>query len=209
MIVNITLHLVNVANRNKAFDMKNMAEAITFYHDIKRYVARKINNPDDTEDIVQSIFLRIAQSDGPSTPKKLRAWLWSITHNMVMDHYRRQYRQSAIISNSNNLDEMRNHDLLTAENEMANCLLAFIKTLPRAEQAVLMWVYLQERRLKDYATYYQLKYSTVKSTIYRARRHLKMLLVDCCRLLFDRRQLPISCQSKVPNSCLDAHCKNF
>ncbi len=208
MIVNIKLHLVNVANRT-AFDMKTMTEAITFYHDIKRYVASKINNSDDVEDIVQSIFLKIARSDGPSTPKKLRAWLWTIAHNMVMDHYRRQHRQSTMISNNNNLQEMSNYNLLTAENEVASCLAAFIKTLPRAEQAVLIWVYLQERRLKDYATYHQLNYSTVKSIIYRARRHLKTVLVDCCQLLFDRRQLPISCQSKVSNNCLDANCKNL
>ncbi|MEM9243399.1 MAG: sigma-70 family RNA polymerase sigma factor [Pseudomonadota bacterium] len=174
--------------------MKNNTLATIFYYDIKRYVANRVDNINDTEDIVQSIFLKVVQSQGPNTLRKLRPWLFTIAHNTIIDYYRDKNKKTLL--DINIINNVSTHNPLNTQNNFTDCLLLLMKKLPLMEKNILMWVDMQEQTLKDYARNNQLNYNSAKSTIHRARKHLQAALTNCCQLTFDRYHIPIGYKPK-------------
>ena len=82
----------------KSLDM----QAITLVHDryypeVFRFARYRLDDEIAAQDIAGEVFVRLLEAvhagHGPHT--NLRGWLFSITHNMVNDHYRRIYRRPA------------------------------------------------------------------------------------------------------------------
>src|SRR5262245_390811 len=59
------------------------------------YVYQQTTSREDAEDIVLDVFLSVLQNKRFPTfdAKKQEAWLWTITRNKVVDHYRRSVRR--------------------------------------------------------------------------------------------------------------------
>ena len=57
---------------------------------VTAYVRGKIGNEHDTEDIVSSVFLKVFQKidDFDETKALLSTWIYTITRNTVIDHYK-------------------------------------------------------------------------------------------------------------------------
>lgn len=57
---------------------------------LHRFIARRISDPLEVEDLVQEALLRLVAGDhegiGPDNPQ---AWLFRVAHNLVADYYRR------------------------------------------------------------------------------------------------------------------------
>jgi len=71
-------------------------EAIVTEHEssLLRYAARLLNNSDTAQDVVQNVFIKLYRSwpeDLQPSPK-LKAWLFSVTHNEAVDTIRRESR---------------------------------------------------------------------------------------------------------------------
>lgn len=59
---------------------------------IYRYAYYRVANPNDAEDLTETIFLKAwnALQKTKQPPKNVRAWIYRIAHNTVIDHYRMQ-----------------------------------------------------------------------------------------------------------------------
>jgi RNA polymerase sigma-70 factor (ECF subfamily) len=57
---------------------------------IYRYLAFRVRNPTDAEDLSEQVFLRAWQAIGSYRPtgRPFSAWLYSIARNLVIDHFR-------------------------------------------------------------------------------------------------------------------------
>ena len=59
------------------------------YHPVFRYVASRIGNHEDAEDLTADIFLKAAASiDYERAPGIIRQWLFKITQTTLIDHWR-------------------------------------------------------------------------------------------------------------------------
>lgn len=65
---------------------------------IYRYVALKVRNRADAEDLTQQAFLKATEAIGSYRWKGLpfASWLFRIAHNQVVDHFRKTSREEAV-----------------------------------------------------------------------------------------------------------------
>jgi RNA polymerase sigma factor (sigma-70 family) len=62
---------------------------------IRRFVASRIPDPEQAEDLVHDVFLQVHDRIGSlRNSEKLDAWIYQITRNRIADHYRRQSRKA-------------------------------------------------------------------------------------------------------------------
>jgi len=75
-------------------------EAIVAEHEtsLLRYATRILNNPAAAQDVVQNVFIKLFTNwqDGTRPSKKLRSWLYSVTHNEAVDFIRRESRLNVL-----------------------------------------------------------------------------------------------------------------
>lgn len=66
---------------------------------VTNYVRRRIVNWEDAEDAVQDVFTRAIASAGEYKERgaPLESWIFTIAHNLVVDHLRRSERRSNVI----------------------------------------------------------------------------------------------------------------
>jgi len=71
---------------------------------ITRFVARRIREPNEVEDVCQEILLAIYQSRHTFQPSRpLEPWLFAIAHNVCSDHNQRHW---ARVSRQRSVDDM-------------------------------------------------------------------------------------------------------
>jgi RNA polymerase sigma factor (sigma-70 family) len=135
---------------------------------LARHVAR-IAGQQAYDDLVQEVWLRalrgvIRLRQGA----RLRPWLLSIAHHVVMDHFRLRYAD-----NSTPLEE----DIAETPAEDRETILALLETrlaaLPPIERETLTLFYLEDMGLADIARIQNVPQGTVKSRLFRARRLLR------------------------------------
>jgi RNA polymerase sigma factor (sigma-70 family) len=75
------------------------------------YIYRRTGDESLAEDLTSQVFLKMLESirDQKAWRSSFSGWLYKIAHNLVIDHYRRRGRQSAV--------ELRRHNPLAAERQ--------------------------------------------------------------------------------------------
>ncbi|MBQ3507363.1 MAG: sigma-70 family RNA polymerase sigma factor [Clostridia bacterium] len=63
---------------------------LDYYDKVTGYVRGKISAPHEAEDVVSSVFLRVYERFDSFDPTRasLSTWIYTITHNVVVDYYR-------------------------------------------------------------------------------------------------------------------------
>ena len=73
--------------------MSNLIE--TYYMDhrdeLLAYVSSRLGGSEESEDVVQNVFLRLLTSDKMITPITLPALVYTMTRNLISDFYRRRH----------------------------------------------------------------------------------------------------------------------
>jgi len=87
----------NRLQQARQFDRAALAGIYDEYHPlIYRYIYRRVGDVQTAEDLTAVVFQRFLEAvkTGSGPERDLRAWLYRVAHNLVVDHYRRQqYRQ--------------------------------------------------------------------------------------------------------------------
>lgn len=64
---------------------------------LKRFISRRVASADDTEDILQDVYVRIVRSKGLFLIDNIRAFLYKTALNLVRDHHRKSKNRSAVV----------------------------------------------------------------------------------------------------------------
>ena len=79
-----------------AVDTAAWVEAVVTEHEkpLLRYAARIVNCPVAAQDVVQKVFIKLAQMPEAQAldSGRLKGWLYRVTHNEAVDHVRRESR---------------------------------------------------------------------------------------------------------------------
>lgn len=155
---------------------------------LKRYIAGRVKNEHDTEDILQNIFYKIHNSiDTLKDETKLHAWAYRITRNAITDYYRHR----KIMLELPEMPEDKEADELApgidnTAGEIASCLKSMMNHLPEKYRQAIILTALNGMTQRELGEKLGLSLSGAKSRVQRAREKLKKMLLECCQFEFDR-----------------------
>lgn len=158
-----------------------------FREPLKRFIARRIKDKFDAEDVLQNVICKIYNSIGHLKDKsKLEAWVYRITRNEIIDYYRKR----KVVELTGIPEDMEADGLDagtdTTFSEVASCLKFMISELPnKYKQAVILTEFAGLTQ-KELGEKLGLSPSGAKSRVQRARIKLKEMLLECCHFEFDR-----------------------
>lgn len=150
---------------------------------LKAFLYTKVSDPDDVDDLLQDVLVKTYQSlDSLRSEDRLKPWLFQITKNAVIDHYRK-------LARARQLDEElpENGPAGGDSHALEACVAPFLEALPEDQKALLKTVEFENRPQKELAEEAGLSYSTFKSRVQKARSDLRTLFERCCHLSMDNR----------------------
>ncbi len=160
-----------------------------FQERLRAFVSRRVRRPADVEDILQEVFMRIHRGiDSIQQRDRLPAWVFQITRNAIIDHYRSAalHPEAAPEEIDTPAPVADGKDLQGLE-ELSTCLEPMIAALPEAYRDAIRSTELNGLTQVEAARRAGLGLSGMKSRVQRARRQLKTMLDECCRIEVDRR----------------------
>ncbi len=173
-----------------------------FQATLRQYLARRLGNADDVEDVLQDVFLRVTRNrTALENAQEPLAWLYSVAKTALIDHVRRQRKHAAVATGGVPEDIPDTQSDMPSEG-FYECLTPLLKNLSEAYRDAIRYVDIEGGRQTDLAAASGLNVSTVKSRVQRGRRQLKSAIVDCC--LIERDALE-NISGLAPGNC-DPEC---
>jgi RNA polymerase sigma-70 factor, ECF subfamily len=164
---------------------------------LRRFIARRVRSPQDAEDILQEVMLRIHRHSGElEHADRVASWVYRIAANSIADHYRRPARRELASGQAMDVAEPAGAAAATAwaapdsgelRAELAHCLAPLTARLPELYREALEVTEFQGITQAEAAGQLGLSVSGVKARVQRGRKQLKDLLLDCCDVELDRR----------------------
>jgi RNA polymerase sigma-70 factor (ECF subfamily) len=165
--------------RIQHWDMEALAQVYdTYAPAIYRYAYRRTGHPDLAQEITADTFQRLltALKHGNGPQRHLRAWLYRVAHNLVVDSYRRQPQQGALPVDEVVLVEQSSHESNLEHKEQAARARAALQQLTPLQQQVVVLRFLEEMSLEEVANVVNRTVGAVKSLQHRALDSLRRIL---------------------------------
>lgn len=152
---------------------------------LRLLLRKQVRSNEDRDDILQEVMLKILQHGQQISPGKFVNWIVVVSRNTAIDYYRKQ-RRTVAPGESHFVDSSRGLDEIVAgpepmSTELANCVQPMLKALSSQDAQILRMVEISGVSQVDAAKKMNLRYSTFKSKLQRARLKLKAALLNCCK----------------------------
>lgn len=168
-----------------------------FRTELLRFVRRRVAEESVAEDIVHDVLIKaFSRRDELRDGSRLRAWLYQITRNALVDHYRGHKPLEPLPAELAEWPEADER----AEAELALCLRPLMDKLPEKYREALLTTMDTGLTQKQYAAQKELSISAAKSRVQRGRTMLREALLHCCRVEMNQR-------GEVLNYDLDEGCQ--
>lgn len=162
---------------------------------LRKFVRRRIADPDRADDLVAEILLRIHQNVKSLDDQELLPnWVFRIARNAVIDEYRRAGRSREQLAPNlpeQSIASFTDQDEPAAVRELSACLRPLLTALPAEQGEALEMVDLNGMTQAEAAQQTGVSLSGMKSRVQRGRRRLAELLGQCCALTLDVRGVPM------------------
>lgn len=164
---------------------------------LRRFLRARTRTPEDAEDLLQEVFLRIhRQLPSLRDTSKLQGWIYRIARNAIVDRHRRT-QETAPLPEELPADDPSGQSAI----DLTPSLRRFIARLPVAYREPLVRHEFQGEPLHDIAADLGLTLTATKSRVRRARLMLREMLDRCCRFEFDRRGRVIEATARRSSDC--------
>ena len=143
-----------------------------FHNKVARYVAGKVPNPHDAEDLVSCVFLKVYQKLDSFDERKaaVSTWIYTIAQNTVIDYYRTRKQYSEL---PEDLAEESEIDLKLLNDERLEQLCAALEQLDMRSRDLIILHYYKGFTLKIVAEKMQMSYANAKVIHRRALQKLR------------------------------------
>lgn len=157
-----------------------------FSQSLYRFIRARVSDPDDADDILQDVFLKIhTHIDSLQGDDRLASWLYQVTRNTIIDHYRAK-RPVDELPETLAVDPLPIES--DAESELAAGLREFmVASLPDIYSQALVLTEIEGLKQAELAERMSISLSGAKSRVQRGRDALYQALMECCHFEFDRR----------------------
>lgn len=171
-----------------------------FADKLGQFIRSRVADPATAEDILQDVFVKIQKRLGAlEDPAKLQGWIYLIARHAVIDHYRKRKETVELPETLADEHEPESPDL----DALKAAFRRLIHTLPDPYREAVVLTELEGLTQKELAQRLGISLSGAKSRIQRGRRHLKKMLLDCCRFEFDRRGGVMDCEPRANSGCAE------
>lgn len=163
---------------------------VEFHRRLRAFVSRRVGTAADVDDVLQETFLRIHRKlGGLRSADRLSAWVFQVARSAIVDHYRRRRPSEPLGDNEWPTDDREDTASVPAREleELAGCLAPMVASLPKGDREAIELSEIQGLTQREASSRAGVSLSGMKSRVQRARRKLKVMLQDCCRIELDRR----------------------
>lgn len=173
------------------------------YDGLRAFIAKRVNDQEHVDDILQDVFVRVhRQMDTVNDPRRIVSWIYQVTRNAIIDHYRKPGQQREVPAGlSSELEVLHEVPSISAKThhgdaaesraELAACLHPMIERLSQDYRDAITLVEIEGLTQQAAAKQIGLSLSGMKSRVQRGRKQLKQMLEDCCLIQLDRRRAVI------------------
>ena len=170
----------------------------TYHKQLLSFIRKRVSDSTLAEDLLQEVFIKIHSNiDSLQEGKKVKAWLFQITRNTIIDHYRRSTNhEEAEVQ----ILELEDENEAEAMADIQTCIVPMIKSLPEDYRDALLLSELNGLSQKELSQKLQISYSAAKSRVQRGRSLLKEALSQCCSFEKDSKGRIIDYEKKA-TSC--------
>lgn len=142
------------------------------------YVSRRINNMEESADIVQDVFLRILSCD-LLTEESIKSLCYTIANNLVIDHIRRHYKRQEVYAYA--YETMEKRQELTPEqiatfHDLAEKERCAIMDLSPATARVYEMTRMEGKSIEEIAEELNISRRTVECHQFKARKMVRMAI---------------------------------
>lgn len=160
--------------------------------ELSRFLASKTGDVEKAADLLQELFLRArAHADSFCEMENPKAWLYRAARNLLIDEYRiaREFvgLEEDILLSDVTPDAIPTLDI---------CLPETLQSLPEDERWLIEESDLNRRPQQGLAEELGISLTAFKSRLLRARKHLKELMTELCRIEADETSL-VCCHKKM------------
>ena len=161
--------------------MPPSAEMITLVQPLipalRRYARALLRDREDADDLVQDVLERaIARWQQRREAASVRAWLFTILHNLAMDRLRQGKRRGT----TEPIDALSEARLATPARQDAGIVqgdvLAMIAALPEEQRSVMLLIGIEELSYAEAAVVLDVPVGTVMSRLSRGRERLRRMI---------------------------------
>lgn len=162
-------------------DQQSFAELYDIFVDpIYRYVYYRVNSA-DAEDLVETVFLKVWENlrqYRQQKNKSFSAWIFRITHNLVVDYYRKDKSSEELSINIPDQNRQHNPIKVTQDSMNKEVLGKAIKKLKPAYQEVIIYKFINELSNSEIAEILKKTEGSLRILQHRALKALKVELKD-------------------------------
>lgn len=169
------------------------------YHSkLLAFITRRVDDRSAAEDILQDVFEKIhSRMDSLQEEERLESWLYQITRNAVIDHYR---TQKPSVELPEWISQPETDPSVQARQELEACLRPMIEQLPAKYRNALLLSELEGKTQLEVSKEQDISLSGAKSRVQRGRTLLKGIMFECCQFEFDHQGKVIEYHTKN-NDC--------
>lgn len=133
----------------------------SYYGKVMGYISARIRNRADAEDLCSEVFIKIQRKLEDYDPSKasISTWVFTITRNTVIDHFRRSKPTEELDENLSDDSEV---DESLLNQETLSELAVALKKLPQQLMDILVLRYYDGKPLTEIAELMNLSYGAVK-----------------------------------------------
>ena len=148
-----------------------------FSSKVMGYIHARVRNRADAEDLCADVFEKVQRKLADFDPSKasVSTWVFTITRNTLIDHYRRVRPQEELDENLSDDSEI---DEGLLQNESLEELAAALRSMPEELRDLIVLRYYDNRPLTEVAEMMGLSYGAVKLRHQKALAMLKRALSD-------------------------------
>ncbi len=155
-----------------------------FHKALLNYIKKNISNPEDAEDLLQNVFLKIHTNIHQLKEReKVSSWLYQITRNTIIDSYRTNGNKRAELLPhlDGSVGMVDNSHEESWKMEISSCVERMIEELPEKYRSVLKWYEFDGLSHKEIARRLGISVSGSKTRVQRSREKMKELFICGCR----------------------------
>jgi RNA polymerase sigma-70 factor (ECF subfamily) len=150
------------------------------YHTrVYRYVYHRLGNQADAEDVTALVFMKALEALPSYQPRRngFAPWIFRITRNAVIDHYRRQRKQSAL-EDAEHITDFADPMGVALRNEERIELHALLEHLSPDQRDVVLMRYAADLTFPEIASSLKKNEPAIRMLLHRGLRKLKAVLDD-------------------------------
>ncbi|MEE9352485.1 MAG: RNA polymerase sigma factor SigZ [Thiotrichaceae bacterium] len=145
---------------------------------LARFIRSKVAE-EWTDDLLQDVFMKIhTRIDSLKEETKLESWLYQITRNTIIDHYRSKRATEEL---PEWLEQPQPKEEEAARKELLLCLVPMINELPEKYRCAVSLYEIENKTQKEIAEQEGISLSGAKSRVQRGRVLLTAIMLDCCQ----------------------------